>query len=241
MLKNLLEGQQEGEQKPHADTKGNAWQRVCTMVRTRRCIVMTTISACAVVLVVTLLLSLPPRDEATATNNTASGKLRIVNRRTWLAQPAVRPSNGLHHPLPYVVILHTASETCFTQAACIFIVRNIQSFHIESNGWNDIGYSFLVGGDGIVYEGRGWDTEGAFAMGYNKKAIGIAFIGTFTSELPTPKQLDAGKQLIDLGVKLGKISPAYKLLAHRQLSSTESPGLAFFRLLKTWPHWAETP
>lgn len=176
-----------------------------------------------------------------ATNNTASGKLKIVNRRTWLAQPAVARSNNLSHPVPYVVILHTATESCKTQAACVFIVRHVQTFHIESYGWNDIGYSFLVGGDGSVYEGRGWDIEGAFAYGYNRKAIGISFIGTFTSELPTPKQLQAGQQLIDLGVKLGKISPEYKLLAHRQLSSTESPGLAFFNLLMTWPHWAEQP
>lgn len=176
-----------------------------------------------------------------ATNNTGSGKLRIVNRRTWLAQPPARANNPLHVPVPYVVILHTATENCSTQADCIFIVRHVQTFHIESNGWNDIGYSFLVGGDGNVYEGRGWDTEGAFALGYNRKAIGIAFIGTFTAELPVPKQIQAGKQLIDLGVDLNKISPDYKLLAHRQLSPTESPGQAFFELLKTWPHWAEKP
>jgi len=176
-----------------------------------------------------------------ATNNTPSGLLNIVNRRTWLAQPPVKPSNNLTHPVPYVVILHTATENCNTQAACVYIVRHAQTYHIESNGWNDIGYSFLVGGDGNVYEGRGWDTEGAFARGYNRRAIGIGFIGTFTPEPPPPKQLQAGQQLIDLGVKLGKISPEYKLLAHRQVSSTESPGLAFFKLLMTWPHWAEKP
>jgi N-acetylmuramoyl-L-alanine amidase len=176
-----------------------------------------------------------------ATNNTVSGTLRIVNRRTWLAQPPVKRSNPLQHPVKYVVILHTATETCSTQADCVFIVRNVQTYHIESYGWNDIGYSFLVGGDGSAYEGRGWDTEGAFALGYNKVAIGIAFIGTFTSDLPVPKQIQAAKQLIDLGVKNGAISPDYKLLAHRQLSPTESPGLAFFEQLQTWPHWAKTP
>ena len=176
-----------------------------------------------------------------ATNKSASGKLKIVNRRTWLAQPAVARSKNLTHPVPYVVILHTATESCKTLAACVFIVRHAQTFHIESNGWNDIGYSFLVGGDGSVYKGRGWDIESAFAYGYNRRAIDIGFIGTFTSEVPTPKQLQAGQQLIDEGLKQGKISTEYKLLAHRQVSSTESPGLAFFTLLKTWPHWAEQP
>jgi len=176
-----------------------------------------------------------------ATNNTASLKLKIVNRRTWLAQPAVARRNKLSHPVPYVVILHTATESCMTQAACVFIVRHVQAFHIDSNGWKDIGYSFLVGGDGSVYERRGCDIEGAFAYGYNRKATGITFIGTLTSEQPTPKRLQAGQQLIDLALKLGKISPEYKLLAHRRVASTESPGLAFYNLLKTWPHWAEKP
>jgi hypothetical protein len=31
----------------------------------------------------------------------------------------------------------------------------------------DIGYSFLIGGDGNVYEGRGWDRLGAHTEGFN--------------------------------------------------------------------------
>ena len=99
----------------------------------------------------------------------------------------------------------------------------------------------MVGGDGNVYEGRGWDGVGAFVYGYNNVSIGISFIGTFISELPPPKQTAAGKALIAEGVRLGKISKDYKLFAHRQLSPTESPGLAFYENIKTWPHWAEKP
>ena len=39
-------------------------------------------------------------------------------------------------------------------------------------GWADIGYSFLVGEDGNVYEGRGWSLAGAHCIGYNSKSIG---------------------------------------------------------------------
>ena len=27
--------------------------------------------------------------------------------------------------------------------------------HIQFSGWADIAYSYLIGGDGVVYEGRG--------------------------------------------------------------------------------------
>lgn len=41
----------------------------------------------------------------------------------------------------------------------------MQTYHIESKSWDDIGYNFLVGGDGSVYEGRGWDKQGAHTKG----------------------------------------------------------------------------
>lgn len=44
---------------------------------------------------------------------------------------------------------------------------------------------FLIGGDGNVYEGCGWTHEGAHTYGYNKKSIGIGFIGNFESKSET--------------------------------------------------------
>ncbi|KAH9512608.1 Peptidoglycan-recognition protein SC1a [Bulinus truncatus] len=54
-------------------------------------------------------------------------------------------------------IHHAESSECFSQSTCAAEVRGFQNFHMDTRGWNDIGYSFLVGGDGSVFEGRGWD------------------------------------------------------------------------------------
>ncbi|EFA01280.1 Peptidoglycan-recognition protein LE-like Protein [Tribolium castaneum] len=174
-------------------------------------------------------------------NLTLPPKLKLVSRLEWLAQPPVQPANPLAVPVPYVIILHTATENCSSQAQCIFHVRFIQTFHIESRSWWDIGYNFLVGGDGEAYEGRGWKSEGAHTYGYNAKSIGIAFIGTFNSFKPPERQITACKQLIAKGVELGFIRKDYKLLAHRQLETTQSPGAALYEEMKTWEHWAKTP
>ena len=40
------------------------------------------------------------------------------------------------------------------------------------SGWSDIGYNFLVGEDGNIYEGRGWGKVGAHARGHNSDSIG---------------------------------------------------------------------
>lgn len=42
--------------------------------------------------------------------------------------------------------------------------------------------SFLIGGDGSVFEGRGWGVMGAHAKGHNGDSLGIAFMGNFNSK-----------------------------------------------------------
>jgi N-acetylmuramoyl-L-alanine amidase len=53
---------------------------------------------------------------------------------------------------------------------------------MDTNGWIDIGYNFLVGEDGNIYEGRGWNNVGAHATNWNSKSIGICVIGDFTGK-----------------------------------------------------------
>lgn len=57
-------------------------------------------------------------------------------------------------------------------------------------------------------------------------------------EVPTPEQLETTKALIAEGVKLGKISPDYKLIGHNQVSATECPGGALTDVFSTWDHYA---
>lgn len=169
----------------------------------------------------------------------APNHLRIVSRTDWLAQPVENELVKIRQPVPWVIISHTATESCNTQSECVLRVRLIQMFHIESKKWDDIGYNFLVAGDGSAYFGRGWDYVGAHTLGYNKYSIGISFIGTFNNDPPPKKQLDACIKLLDRGVALGKLAKNYKLFAHRQLASTLSPGDKLFDIIQEWPHFVK--
>lgn len=117
------------------------------------------------------------------------------------------------------------------------IVRKIQEIRMKSSGMDDIGYNFLVGGDGAVY--TGWDNEGAHTKGHNKRSIGIGFVGSFTFKTPPKRQLDAAQQLIAEGVELRKIRPNYSLYGQCQLGSTDSPGAVLYDIMKKWSHWSE--
>ncbi|CAG9857852.1 unnamed protein product [Phyllotreta striolata] len=168
------------------------------------------------------------------------GDLRLVKRLLWLAQPASAPLNRLKLPVSLVIIHHTATESCQSQAKCVFITRYIQTFHMESNGWSDIGYNFLIGGDGSVYEGRGWQFEGAHTLHWNKASIGVAFIGTFNGAVPADNMMVACRKLIEKGVKDGYLTKDYQIMAARQFYGTESPGKVFYEHIKAnWTRWTD--
>ncbi|XP_058790796.1 peptidoglycan-recognition protein SC2-like [Phymastichus coffea] len=166
----------------------------------------------------------------------------LVTRSEWSSRTPAKPASPLHVlPSPYVIVSHTATGQCNTLARCKSIVHSIQDYHMGQNGWDDIGYNFLVGGDGNIYEGRGWDVQGAHTKNYNSKSIGLSFIGNFNKEQPTDAQLEAAKSFLDYGLQNKKISDNYKLLGQRQLISTVSPGDLLYNIIKTWSHWSQTP
>ncbi|XP_053624693.1 peptidoglycan-recognition protein LE-like isoform X3 [Plodia interpunctella] len=235
-------------QKPTSKTKVSSTKKYHIHLWHKVVIIATCVIVVAVVFTLVFLQSKTSKshnsssnqESDTSTTNTliAPNHLRIVSRTDWLAQPPDDPNlDKLRMPVPWVIIAHTATENCYSQTECVLRVRLIQMFHMESRKWDDIGYNFLVGGDGSAYYGRGWDIQGAHTLGYNKYSIGIGFVGTFNNVSPSDKQLEACKKLLQLGVQLGKLSKDYKLLAHRQLQSTLSPGDKLYNIIKTWPHF----
>ncbi|XP_068157890.1 peptidoglycan-recognition protein LB isoform X7 [Drosophila tropicalis] len=162
---------------------------------------------------------------------------RLYSRQDWGARLAKQVEH-FPGPAPYVIIHHSyIPAACFTTADCMKSMRSMQDFHQLERGWNDIGYSFGIGGDGMIYTGRGFNTIGAHAPKYNDKSVGIVLIGDWRTELPPQNMLQAAKDLIAFGVAKGYIDPAYKLLGHRQVRDTECPGGRLFEEISSWPHF----
>ncbi|XP_033112156.1 peptidoglycan recognition protein 1-like isoform X2 [Anneissia japonica] len=160
----------------------------------------------------------------------------IVSRSDWGAR-APKSTSQLSLPVKYVFIHHTDGRACTSQSSCSSVVRGIQNYHMDDRGWDDIGYSFLIGEDGKVYEGRGWDRVGAHTRGYNDVGIAISFMGNFSNIKPKQIALDAAKNLINCGVRLRKVSTTYILRGHRDMGTTTCPGDTLYAEIKTWPHY----
>ncbi|KAM7363104.1 peptidoglycan recognition protein LB isoform 2-T2 [Cochliomyia hominivorax] len=165
----------------------------------------------------------------------------MVTRKEWGARTPtlVEQFSG---PIPFVIIHHSYQPAaCYTPAECQRAMRSMQDYHQLERGWNDIGYSFAIGGDGMIYVGRGFNVIGAHAPKYNDKSVGICLIGDWRTELPPPQMLKAAKDLIEFGVAKGYIHPQYKLMGHRQVRDTECPGGRLFNEISTWEHFSPRP
>ncbi|XP_052755931.1 peptidoglycan recognition protein-like [Galleria mellonella] len=146
----------------------------------------------------------------------------------------------LQNPVKLVIIQHTESQECNTDDRCQTIAKGIRNYHRFEKGFDDIGPSFLIGGNGKVYEGAGWNRVGAHTKLYNNRSIGISFMGNFQNKLPTTEALQAAHSLISCGVTNMYLSEDYQLVGHQQVFSTLSPGRELQAIVKTWPHWVQT-
>lgn len=55
-------------------------------------------------------------------------------------------------------------------------VKEIRQWH-KNQGWEDIGYHFVIRRDGRVEKGRPVDNVGAHVAGYNSTAVGVCLVG----------------------------------------------------------------
>lgn len=167
-----------------------------------------------------------------------SGRLKMVSRKQWTAQPPENPI-PLNLPAERLIIAHTNTSSCSKQAQCSFIVRKIQSDHVEDQKMSDIAYNFLIGSSGLIYYGRGWDVEGQHSEGFDANSLCVAMIGTYDAVEPSSELLEATQKLVDEGIQLKKLATNYRLYGQQQLvRNTTSPGQKLYEILvKQWSHW----
>ncbi|CAH1102140.1 unnamed protein product [Psylliodes chrysocephalus] len=167
----------------------------------------------------------------------------IISREEW---GAIRPTEKhlfLVRPVPFVVIHHSDTLGCNTTQQCKERIKKLQlqNMSILGSHLHDIRYHFMIGGDGNIYQGRGWDNKGAHVKTYNSRSIGISVMGHYENEPPSAAQMEALENLLKCGVQTKKIAPDYRLIAHRQANSQRNcPGEALFELIKKMHHWDPT-
>ena len=174
----------------------------------------------------------------------------IIPQSIWrmgLDSPKLgKTSSETHH----CIIHHSASGN--GQSDYTFLVRSYYVQHTQVNGWDDIGYNYLIASDGSIFAGRDPETNqilqdevtGAHFCGKNTNTMGVCLIGNFVSILPSNAMFSALQDLLvwkfakdTLNPKgsfahpfpLGNVLPS--LATHRQGCPTTCPGDSVFNRL----------
>jgi N-acetylmuramoyl-L-alanine amidase len=153
-----------------------------------------------------------------------AGQPKIILRKAWRANERIRRDDPDYAPaLLNAVVHHTAGAAGSSPAQSAAIVRGIQLYHVQGNGWDDIGYNFLVDRFGQVFEGRYGGIErnviGAHAQGFNTGSVGIALLGSYDGRGVSAAARNALSRLISWRLDVAHVHP----LARAQTISSGNP------------------
>jgi len=124
-----------------------------------------------------------------------AGAPAMIARAAWGGDSVPPRSAPAYGQVQLAFVHHTVNANDYGPADSAAIVLGIARYHRDHNGWNDIGYNFLVDQYGQIFEGRAGGIDlaivGAQTQGFNSVSTGIACIGTFSSLAPPPAAMDA--------------------------------------------------
>ena len=118
------------------------------------------------------------------------------------------------------IIIHCS----YTSPSMDIGVKTIRDWHVNDNGWDDIGYHYVITRDGKIQKGRPIEVMGAHVRGHNEDSIGICMVGGMSDEGNddcnfTHWQWDALSALIgDLEMMFGKL----EIHGHREFDENKT-------------------
>src|SRR5665648_1097497 len=167
---------------------------------------------------------MPPAQIDVQTTSFSTGQLAaadpavpVISRAEWGARDQVCTPDVASR-LVGAVVHHTAGSNNYaTVAEAMQQIRNDQRYHIESRGWCDLGYNFVVDKWGNIYEGRARSLTqpvvGVHAGGFNTGTVGVSMLGTY-GVAPSAATQQAVAQII--GWRLGSygVNPVTSMVYH---------------------------
>ena len=116
----------------------------------------------------------------------------------------------------YIIIHHSHTKDGIT-----LDYAAIRKYHIEHNGWRDIGYNYVVenyGGNMVARKGRTIGDKGAHTveLGMNRKSVGVCIVGNFDLEPPSDEHLRMTAQLC-MAIQVNWQIPVANILGHREV------------------------
>lgn len=142
---------------------------------------------------------------------------------------------------PEVIIIHHTATSY--KSSTSKQIKKIYKYHSYTKKWGDIGYNYIIGEDGFIYQGRygnngvmgGHSYNSSEKINYNSGSIGIAVLGNYENKKMSSAAQDSLEKLVGwlaanngISVKAsinfhGK-SLDNSVIGHRNVASTACPG-----------------
>lgn len=162
------------------------------------------------------------------------------------------------HPLTtadlrLAIVHHSVSSNTYSAAQVPALLRSVQAYHQDVQGWNDIAYNFAVDRFGRIWEGRAGGVTravlGGHSQGFNTGTVGVVVLGDFRSTTVPSAAVEAVAQVIAWKLALHRVDPAStvpvksngstryaagatvtlpRIIGHRDVQATDCPGAALY-------------
>lgn len=176
-------------------------------------------------------------------------KPEVIQGSVWREGLPAPTGKRENHKVHHCVVHHAASSN--SNHDYVNVVRNIYLLHTQTNGWDDIGYNFVVAQDGSIFEGRDHqdldstdNIKGAHFCGKNTNTMGICVLGNYQDISPTAASVKSLTHLLTWKCFKENMlangtsphptssSPALGHVAgHQDGCATACPGDSLYRLL----------
>lgn len=104
-------------------------------------------------------------------------------------------------------------------------VAEIRDWHVNGNGWDDVGYHYIIRRDGTLESGRSEDVTGAHTYGHNHHSIGVCLVGgspSVAGGVECNFTLKQWRQLEKIVYGLKQKYPNAEVLGHNNFTSLKT-------------------
>ncbi len=106
---------------------------------------------------------------------------------------------------------HAVSTNSYGPGDVPSILRSIQNFHMDGQGWFDIAYNFAIDKYGGIWEARQGGVEraiiGGHTKGFNTGSTGVVLLGDYSTASPTAAMLDSLERLLGWKLQMHDVEP----------------------------------
>lgn len=155
--------------------------------------------------------------------------MRILVKNNWFKR-MVNWFSSFRKKKPKMVILHCSATNDSSKPGSRWYeldIAEVRRWHVEDNGWSDVGYHFFIKRDGTLQAGRPVGTRAAACLGYNDE-IQVCYAGR---KYPTAFQKETLVKLCrDIEFVNGISADEWR--GHYEFANKECPGFKRDKILK---------